>query len=268
MSKRKYYKSNYRELPAHGKLELFLLNRRGLTTHTHAQKPREKEIKERTSLVLVPAGPLAWAESRQEKWRPTPTPALSVGDERTGLHTQKALPTTRLDTSAPDRVPPFSSSGLQPHERFAKNASAQLCAPPFSLPRSPPPRLSLLPLRPLFSLGQSGPPTRLLSVNVTAGAFPPPYSRTRSSFWQAASLRPPALLSRAGTRREIAPRLRRASIPPRGDRVHTARWLWWGCSELEGCVWRIMGAWQDASVAPMWMAWWSKMASLWCWRVV
>ena len=30
------------------------------------------------------------------------------------------LHTTRLDASAPDRVPPFSSSGLQPHERFAK----------------------------------------------------------------------------------------------------------------------------------------------------
>ena len=39
-------------------------------------------------------------------------------------------------------------------------------------------------------------------------------------------------------------------------------------ASLKGVVSRIMGAWQDASVAPMRMAWWSKMASLWCWRVV
>ena len=41
----------------------------------------------------------------------------------------------------------------------------------------------------------------------------------------------PALLSRAGTRREIAPRFRRASIHFRGDRVHTVAlvvmWMAW-----------------------------------------
>ena len=25
---------------------------------------------------------------------------------------------------------------------------------------------------------------------------------------------------------------------------------------------QVMGAWQDASVAPIWMAWWSKMAAV------
>ena len=80
----------------------------------------------------------------------------------------------------------------------------------------------------LLPLGQSGPPTRLLSVNVTAAGVPTALlADSLVLFAGSLFTTPGAAFLRAGTRREIAPRFRRASIPLRKDRVHAVRWLWW-----------------------------------------
>ena len=44
MQEKRLAKSNYRELPHTESLTLFYFTRQGLTTHTHAQKPSEKEM--------------------------------------------------------------------------------------------------------------------------------------------------------------------------------------------------------------------------------
>ena len=126
-------KKKYREYATHGKLDTILLYRTRPHTHTLAQKPSEKEIKEKEELPWRSAGvvrvPLAHADPQPK------APTLTRRRTNWAPH-PKSSPRTRLLKAL--------------HEQgFSK-----LCAPPFSLARSPPPRLSLSSLlsRLLFKL--------------------------------------------------------------------------------------------------------------------
>ena len=193
---------NYRELPAHGKLTNSTLQDKASHTQTHTHKNPVKRNKEKgTSLVaLVLAGPLVralWLIAAQ--WR-TLRRSCPVG------------------TSSPSRVSSEAKiPGTTTTNQLFHQAPHTACSSSFEPPTA------------LFSSGSahSARLTRLFS-----SAPHPSLSRVALCRSSQPSLRQPlhdpgAAFLRAGTRREIAPRFRRASIPLRKDRVHAVRWLWW-----------------------------------------
>jgi len=206
-----------------------------LSCACRARAPHSRAPVEHVHLTLV-------RRQDQKKTRPgrktTTTTTTTTKDQKT-----RRSPKLRRLSRAPPRTPPpltprSASTRAFSHERLAARPPCFAYRPSPLLVRHPLASHSLrsAPSGRAFSLSANR-DRRLASCPSTSqrGRSHRPTSRTLSAFRQAAFLRPPALLSRAGTRREIAPRLCRASIPSRGDRVHTARWLWWCCSELEGC---------------------------------
>ena len=196
----------------HGKLTQSLLGRtRPHNTHTQTQR-KEKG----TSLFRRPGRP-AGSGRIVAKMAPnfgcrahSVVQQLSPTAFRTTL--SKGPSSNRFShTPSPFRVTPASLT----HRSASTRA--------FSFSLAPPP--SFVP-RPFWaclrSLGQSGQRTRLLRVNVTGGGVPTAVLADSLGLQAGSLFTYSALLSRVPTlRREIAPRLRRASIPPRGDRVHT-----------------------------------------------
>ena len=217
-----------------------LLYRRGLTTHPHTT-PKKRKMGLPFCVVL--AGPLGRGVSRQNGAR-----SVSSAREARGLSTSNPFFHNSPSKSPTSRTTLSNNSSNNPSEHSSNNPSEPLLEQPVSthtLRSASPPPPSFVP-RPFWaclrSLGQSGQRTRLLRVNVTeGGAFPPLYFADSLGLQAGSLFTYSALLSRAPTlRREIAPRLRRASIPPRGDRVHTVP-LVGVCGEGGGVVASLMG---------------------------
>jgi len=150
-------KKNYRELPAHGKLTLLLLKGRGLTTHTHAQKPSEKEMKIKGLPFLSSRQARVRAVIVARKWRPTlaaahtPSSNLSLLTPRTtprkvrratGFH--KPSNGLYCNTSGLEPLPPHTLLTLQQLRSLSDNPVPFLRSPasfsirlPHSITRAP-----------------------------------------------------------------------------------------------------------------------------------
>ena len=202
------------EYATHGKLKLFLLEGRGLTTHTHTN-PKEK--KKGTSLSCRPGRPVVRAVSRQNGAR---FAAAHTPSSNSSSH--KALRTTPSSHAfSPDSLSASRPNTRFPHERLAACPLSSAYRPLLSRPT---PFWACL--RPL---GQSGKPTRLLLINVTGGGVPTAVLADSLGLQTDSLFTTPALLSRAPWcfGGKIAPRPCRTSIPLLSEIVSTrCRRLW------------------------------------------
>ena len=216
------------EYATHGKLKLFLLEGRGLTTHTHTNQRKRKGG---LPFRVVPAGPPVRAVSQQN------------GARFAAAHTkpfEQLLEPPVFHPLQTDSRSRSASTHASQHERLAARLLCSAYRPLLSSTRTFPTsafphvlsglRLALFSLVPrpfwacLRPLGQSGQPTRLLPVNVTGGGVPTALlcGLSRPSDRQPFHDPGAAFSCAMVFRREIAPRPCRASIPlPLGDRVHT-----------------------------------------------
>ena len=234
-------KKNYRDL--RGTRATYSNSTLKTRPHTHTHTPKKTQVKKkkkRTSLSCWSRQARSFGPYRGKDGTPlgcrapsvvrpassnAPQTTTNTPSSNSSQTTLVNHPLEPLHLSHPDPRPhaPFRTSDPQHVSSGSRPAL-------LSSIRSPPPGLSLssfhAPSGRAFALSANR-DSRLASCPSTSQGGRSHRSpwRTLSAFKQAASSRPPALLSRAGTRREIAPRLCRGSIPPRGDRVHAVSFV-------------------------------------------